>query len=378
MNIANYWLMIIKVFTLNIVLVLASTIVTVSKSYAQAPLCIGLFQSSPRTSDSIPKVKAMNEAQVSLLDFLEPKLREMKNGGTIKQSEIQEWLNRIDAATADFFNDAGITYKKAPVIRRQVQINQVIIPELIYDTYRIESSNTLTPIARLLNGIILQQKLKGLKITYEPMLFLLRPGSPGQYDPKGKELYFSVDALVYRMIGVSDVLRHELNHALQDSKIFRGEPTLASFEFKQGKRKDHGYSDYLALDEVESYLRDLRYLKFSASRQDRFVDDALRLEAIKKMRKESTQNSVKLIKMIIASAREILNDLKTQDPLATNVVDGTAKLIFMGLDNQFYDGANVTFHLAQNQTAKVALLERIAWAERRLLVVESELKLYEQ
>jgi hypothetical protein len=367
-----------KSATLNIVLLLVSLIVTVSNVYAQAPQCSDIFQSSARTADSIPKVKEMHEAQTSFMDFLKTKIRDMKKGDTIKQSEIQEWLNRIDEDTVAFFKDAGITYKKVPVIRKQVQIGQVIVPELIYDVYRIESSNSLTPTTRLLKGTLQLSKLRDLKITYEPMLFLLRPGSPGQYDPRGKELYFSVNALVYRMLGISDPLRHEINHALEDAKVYRGAPTLASFEFKQGKRKDHGYSDYLALDEVESYLRDIRYLKFSASRQDKFVNDTARLEVIKSMRKESIQNNVNFIRMIISSARETLNDLKTLDPFASNITNGTVKMIFMGLGNQYYDGASVTLHPAQNQTAKEALLLRIAWAEKRLLEVESELKSFEQ
>ena len=348
-----------------------------STSYAQALRCEEVFWTSKRSDDSIPKVKAMHEAQDLLLEFLKAKVPAMKKGETIQQTEIQEWINKIDAVTEDFFNDAGLTYKKIPVIRKQVQINQVIIPDLKYDVYRIEGSNTLTPIARLLSGIIQQKKLKGLRITYEPMLFILRPGSPAQYDSRGKEIYFSVASLVYRMIGISDPVRHELTHALESAKIYRGEPTLASFEFKKGKRKDHEYSDYLALDEVEAYLRDLRYLKFSASKQDKFVDDVLRLEAYRDKRKESIQTNVKFIRMIISSARETLKNLKTQDSVASNVTDGIVMMLFMGLDNQYYAGATIMFRPEQNQTAKEALLENIAWAERRLLEVESELKSFE-
>jgi hypothetical protein len=377
-NFADNCRMKFKSLILKLGTLLAPLTVIVSISYAQAPRCEDVFQSSALGSDSIPKVKAVHEEQIAFVDFLKSKVREMKKGDLIEQSEIQEWINRIDSATFEYFKDAGILYKKVPVVRKQVQIGPAIVPELTYNVYRIESSSTTTPTARLLNGTLQQSKLNGLKITYEPMLFLLRPGSPGQYDPAGKELYFSVDALVYRMIGIGDPLRHELNHALEDAKVYRGKPTLASFEFKQGKRKDHGYSDYLALDEVESYLRDLRYLKFHASRQDKFVDDTARLETIKNMRKESIQTNVKFIKMIISSARETLKDLKTQNPIGSNIKDGTIKMVFMGLENQYYDGAVVTLHPAQNQMAKEALLERIDWSEKRLIEVESELNSFEK
>jgi hypothetical protein len=323
-------------------------------------------------------VKALHEAKAEFMAFLEPKVREMKKGDLIKQSEIQVWLDKIDKASFEYLNDAGIKFKKVPALRRQVEVEAVIIPELFYEVYKIESSNVATPTGRLLNGILQQQKLKDLQTIYDPFLFVWQPGVPGFYNPRGKELYFSFDAITYRMIGISDPIRHELNHALEDYKVHSGEPTLASFEFNQGKRKDHGYSNYLSLDEVESYLRDLRFLKFSASKQDKMTDDAVRLEAFKNMRKTSIQTNVKLIRMFISSAREVLSDLKTEDSIASSAAEGIVTMLFMSLNNSYYSGARIKLRPNENQKPKDALLQRIAWAENRLLEVESELHAFEQ
>jgi hypothetical protein len=82
----------------------------------------------------------------------------------------------------------------------------------------------------MINGVLINKKLAGLKIVYDPFLFLSHPNTIGTFEPKDFQITVTPFALAQDAIGVGSTFRHEVRHVLEYIKLKNGEFTLQSFQ----------------------------------------------------------------------------------------------------------------------------------------------------
>lgn len=325
----------------------------------------------PEDREAIYSLKGLHNQSQEFNEFLES-----KKGQVLSQTDLQVWITKIGGAAENYLQQAGIAFIKVPVTVVEQDLNGVKLPTFSYDLLRLTESSGTSENARFINGILLQKKLKDVQVLFDPFLGMRTPGVAAQYEYKigsiSKRIFFTYDSLSYRYLGAGDNLRHELQHAFEHYKASAGEPTLANFALKNGKFEGP-YSFYFALDEIESYLRDLRFLRRISPRLGARTTDSEGLKALQMFRTAQILHHTELINSMCKKAKEVLAELKTAIPIATVNQLGNVSLLYMDLVNLHYSQVSVQFVLHESESIEIALSKRIAWAESRITEVEREL-----
>lgn len=344
-------------------MVLAISVTPVSGS---AQSCRSVLSPLEREGEALQANKDLNNLYYSFEQFLFG-----KQGETLKQSEMQEWIDKINAQAEKYFKSAGIQFQKKSVVEENISTT-VNIPSLKYDFYVITSAKGNSENANFINGILNHKKLLGVKLIYDPFLRLRRPSAQAMYVDFERAIYFDHVGFLGRMLGWADLIRHEVQHALEHSKLRSGLKTLASFQLynRDPKEKDP-YAERLSADELETHLRDYRFVVRLASRKDIFLTrgrEESTFEMRKVLRNEYGERLFKLIKKV----RKTLASLKNLSIEWTSEENGIWTVNFATANNPYYPIVIFDIKAQSKDEAEAKVAENIRWALNRIKQIERE------
>lgn len=345
-------------------LVLAVTLfVGISTCYAVGNQCSSVFTAS-NEAEALVIIKKLNLLQYDLQDFLKTQTDQ-----NLQQKDLQEWINNIESLSEGYLSKLGVSYVKNPVVYSGKIIGGALVSEFRYSQYQIISSDRTTRVGSSLNGVLVHKKLAGLSLVYNPLLSVVRPGTAGYYHSNGNELVFGIGSLAWRSLGLSDVFRHEVQHALEDYKISQGEKTLASFRFVEGKNKDEAYGEFMSLDEVETHLRDVRFWVVTTPKFNELI--RTREKAIEDQRSQAREDLSRIKKFIVV-ARAAFKEI---DGKKSDLDLGDSKFhlgLFTKLNSVNYREMIVKIRKDSKKDFAQSNAELTTWALQRLSQIESE------
>ncbi|MFZ3231397.1 MAG: hypothetical protein WA160_14400 [Pseudobdellovibrio sp.] len=363
-----------------IILLILSTVSL--NSFAVAPSCIALFEKSkPSTLNEKAALflDALENANWELIDFLETKQDQIVN-----QETIQHFIDKIDKASVDYFTVSKISYEITKITDQNVNAFNARIPTLTHSVYTLTGSQTGDLNSKFINGVNKNKKLGSLKIKFTPLRILTNPMNAGAYTKailgEDANINFAFPLLVYRIQGKIDPLRHEVKHAFEAAKRDRGEQTLASFQVRNSQVSNKPYGMFLSFDEIETYLRDLRYLKNISPRLDKFSKNEKYLNALDADILKEIADKAELLSRFIHEGKVVLTEIQERiiaddRTHQTSSPFGNIQIKFSDLKNGFYDQLVFTEKLGEDRDAdyEKTLLARITWAQKRILQIETEL-----
>jgi hypothetical protein len=114
-----------------------------------------------------------------------------------------------------------------------------------------------------------KDKKSPVTFIFIPTLTVDHRSYTAAYDPAPEVVEFGATALTDWFFGFGHVLRHEVQHHLEEQKIREGKFSLARIILENDlDLNEHYYDAYLSLDELETHLRDLRYVLKIADRSE--------------------------------------------------------------------------------------------------------------
>jgi hypothetical protein len=234
--------------------------------------------------------------------------------------------------------------------------------------------------AQMLDGVLQNKKLAGLKIILDPFLFLSRMNTMGGFEPKEFRLVLTQFAIAQDALGIGSTFRHEIQHAFENVKLKDGEKTLSSFQGSQRIPKENGpYTNFMSMDELETHLRDLRFLKNIAPTHDKYLGDELTAKAIE-LRKNQIRQKVSTIQSLISKSNFVLAQLEIvlqtkKLPFISTLEDDLRVSMYYFLKNEGdFDIVTFKSKFHEEQAFKDSMAESIEWAKKRIAEIQSEVQ----
>lgn len=235
------------------------------RAFAQAPACADLFsRAQTRTSTA--------------------SLTDLSRTLVLNQKNVDAFESQIEA----YLKQEGLEFRKLPAK------NEGHLGGVVSHGYLLTGRRDGGATSRLLYGLQLK-KSEAPNVVLDS-LYELREVSAAHYTIRDHMITVGISALELRAKGEADFLRHEVQHHLEQIKIEKGEFSLARFIFENSKGEANAdYDARLSFDELESYLRDLRFFKNRPSPRA----EATRAQLLKLIEKE---------KALLARLRERLEN----------------------------------------------------------------------
>ncbi|KHD87945.1 MAG: hypothetical protein OM95_11815 [Bdellovibrio sp. ArHS] len=312
----------------------------------------------------LEKVKAFSNLTADFYDFV---LR--YNGRLIPGKALQPWIAKIESATQAYFASIGVQYKTQVVKRENLEFQGSYIDKMSYRLFI--PTEALEPTE--MNGLFFFQTLNDdrfsdLQLTFDPFLPLWSGPIQGFFEPATNSLYFSVTALSYRTGGLGDTLQHELRHALEHRQLLEGKDTLASFTLMSTQSTSEVYSDFLRLDEIETHLLDIAYLKEEAPLLENNVLEKSSLKRLREERNRNLEFKKETVLRLLKNSFSYLTKLKMQIGSLQCQTDTEPILRVCTTDKvigETYDRIEIRFtNNQQTDTQKVSAL--IDWALKKI------------
>ncbi|MNJ92622.1 hypothetical protein D3C87_102960 [compost metagenome] len=353
--------------------ILTTIAVGLFSSYAMAAnQCSRIFVSEMSNHEPLAEIKNLQMTHVEFLDFLSA-----RKGQTLEPAELSHWIQRAEKATTEYFENAGIQFTRESVVHEGIDFNGVKIPRLAYDVYKIvESKQEGSPNALFFNGVLKNSKLKSLSLIYDPFLSIRQAGVSGYFLNSPHQIWFSWNSLVGRRWGTGDTLRHEVQHAFEYQKIREGRPTLASFQFIGKEKREEAYSDFMSLDEIETHLRDVRFLKNIVPR----LEKSAHLESWQSLntyRRNAAKDDIARLKSLISRAKVALAEIEANPNASLNHESGDQNVSTFFLSNPHYKLAAFIAKAGEPPPTPAFVKDRVHWAQERIQQIEKEIQLLE-
>jgi hypothetical protein len=246
------------------------------------------------------------------------------------------------------------------------QLQKQILRDFEYFSFQIGSGPNIFQLASSYS-----KALPKLNFIYDPLLTLRKAGAGAYYDPKSNTLYFSSSSLIFKELGLADHIRHELGHAIEQKKLMQNQLTLAQFHARKShpRKNLNLYEDFLSLDELETYLRDLRYYKYASSKIKLEIPEN-RMEKVTSQKIHLYQFSKDTLSFLIPRSRLILSKIvqltKTHEPIFFEE-NGIKSLHWVNVPDFPFD--HITY---QYTGAHDDLSLTLTWAKKRIDEIEAE------
>ncbi len=337
----------------NLAMFLVLFLVPVSKSFAQALLCSKVFQNETLQALANAQLKELNNKSLELLNAFKSPTTDTN----LKQALSKE----IELITKNYFKEQNIQFSTRNFNYQGLEYSVFFIREV---------GTPLDDNARLLKGLLMSQKLKSIDIIFDPLLHIRDPQAAGSFNGSTSTILIGYTSLTHRMLGVSDTLRHEAQHAFEYYKIQNNEFTLARFVIENPKAEDQRYLRYLSLDEIETHIRDIRFLRnqgpLRVTKQSTTAQEKLEV-----LRTERLKQKINLSAELISRAQNALNILEN------NKAPSTREYIDNGINHSVYKNSDETItFLHKNEKEKLS--ENIQWALNRIKNLKLELDKYQK
>lgn len=336
--------------------------------FAQAR-CGDLFAQQSLDSRSLAALKSLHNTSEDFRAFLST-----KSGQILEQNEIQGQMNEVVARAETYLLANGIKFKKETAIFRNLDVNGVRIPLLTYENYKILDSNTGTEIGRVINGLRVSKKLADINLIYDPFLHIRKSDTGAYFSDISKRIYITYTAFSKKALGIGDPLRHEIQHAFEDYKLRRGQKTLAGFSLHGQSLTDRHYERYLRLDEIESYIRDIRTLSQPRLSVRKNMSDSNQVK-FETIRQDELRRNKQFLKGMLEKAKALIHELESiQGPQKIFQDGALATLVFSDLKNPYYQTLEFRVLVTSQRNMNQLFKEHLSWAKARILDIENELQ----
>lgn len=355
---------------------LLTIFVMLISNYAQAQLmCAELFQKQPSLSES-------NELK-ALKNFSETFIRNIQyNPAKLTVNSVDSGFRLLERISEDYFKRAQIDFVKVP---RSIEVKNLKDKESFvfqYTGYKLKGSADGDEIARLINGVQTNPKLKDFPVAFvfDPLLALSYPGHGANFSWWQKlTIRFGPNAVLNTNKGENSFLRHEIQHYFEVIKLLSGQMTLSRIKLSndQTDLSDTNVNGtHLTADEAEAYLRDSRYslsrIKAGDNRgsyPSAFQGNMILIRGfIKNIRKNISQAEHALVLgqreyLIEEDGKLVVNFL---NPVADK--DGYKKTKFI------LNGLISVEDFKDTSKADAVVSHIFTWSRQRLLEIEKELQ----
>ncbi|MFN3455519.1 MAG: hypothetical protein ACK41T_11215 [Pseudobdellovibrio sp.] len=374
-----------KVLSTLFVMVLSLT------THAQS-LCKDLFKLSSTSyyKESFHEVRQLSNMASALINQIRD------NPESLDHSTLEKKVKNLEFLAEEYFRASKMHYETTDsVLSFSIVKNEKIFNfEVKYKLYKLQGSKDGDEVARMvLAAHELSKKSDGkLKIILDVLQLISRPKSLGRFSGSDNKILIGPQSLSYEVLNLSKTLRHEVQHFIENEKIKAGKMSLARIKLFEPSRSltAKGYEDYLQMDELETYIRDLR----SSLRKGSLHSRDLRLFDALDKNNEKMNNILnvrsKTVEEVIVLIKNILNDSETMlDRLEIAVNNKTHTSISESLDGslvvEYYfmappytnalvmlDGLMTYKDLKNYEKVNASLYEVITWSKIRLQQIKKE------
>lgn len=359
----------------------------VNNAKAESKLKVSAFKKAPDLVFSIYK---------STLDINESILAWQKDFKKFTLQQIQSKIQKNEAELIRYFDTAKIKYQiaKTKTVIKFDNTNQMAEIES-FDFFLFGSAGG-DEFSRLINGVQSNKKYKVQLIVNMNVLYdTNNQDSAGHFIPQKNTIFLSPSIILKQLIGVQTTLMHEMKHYMESMKILNGEPSIARLKFSAAKSNpDLSYGKYLSADELETHLRDIRYLSneqlISSINKKTEKDLGLNMTTIKDIRQQMLSDKIETITQILNSYKQSLAILTKTASLDDSYWDferngktGLMKVYFSQLSG-IYDTMSVDltgmvpYDIEDKKIIKAETLKVIAWNKEYIKEIESRIQFLEK
>lgn len=367
-------------------------------------ICENLFSTGKSSSINLNNLEKTSHLQAShhaLNRTLERHLKLMTRK-TISE-KIKSFENEIEI----YLNDNKIPFTKIPTSIVLEGLNEGKFEKLInpnfaikYNLFKISGDRYGNDTSRMVYGINLAHK--NLQIIIDP-LTRYKYQAQGLHLPFESTIYLSPDSFTGKMFDYDNILRHEIQHFLENVKINKGLQSLARLTLYQNTQKDPWvYNEHFSSDEVEAYLREHRIvsnkLKETIFNRQLMQNGTSQVQVnyLNDIRSSATAKRLTYINKFITYSKESLHELahkiKVQNITLNEAEAGPESLLIYfdketqqvlllaQNDNTSYQGLGLNLtglvsSLELNNISKIkqVSLNTVLWMQNRISQIETEL-----
>lgn len=345
---------------------------TFSVSAEAAPQCSEVFSQNETTPlEMYNLVRKLNNTYLDFYQDIASRPR------LVSKTALQQHLQNLELVTDEYFDKAGITYVKT-VKNIPTNSDSAHWEEATYPLYTVTVDQARDTNAKLLKGFELKTR-KQVRLIFDPLLNLSQGETGGFFNPLTNSITFSYSAISFRYLGLSDILRHEMQHAFEYQKVLEGEHSLSRFTLKSDITTEEAYSDFASMDELESYLREIRLMKNPTKTLNEALEAAGTSKlALESHRQKELQWKIQFLKSFAVKSQVALKNLrdsveKADVENASFALDGSFKVTYK-VNKAAYSKASLTLSdLDANGNIRAQIktkaLEEISWAEQRVQTI---------
>jgi hypothetical protein len=347
-----------------------------SNSWAAPGSCRNLYAAKSEFAHQI--VHVLRDLNNMTLDFSDVLMRQKKLG-KVDVVEFNNWMQKIESKTEEYLSIANVKYEKQ---RKTSDFLLKVFPELGTEiqlsSYKIlEASLESDHFSEMVVAAGAHGELKDLAILIDPFLFLSQPNMMGGFDSKSFQLIMTPYAMAQDALAISDTFRHELDHAFENIKMKNGEPTLSSFQ-GLGSVQDGPYSKNMSMDELETHLRDLKFLLQEAPIRAKMLSPELASKSIA-LRQNGIQRTFEIASILMKKSKYILAQFQeiSQSKRTTWMTELSGSLrttVYEMKPGEEFDSIVFRSKFIDTVSFQKAMAEQLSFAQKRIAEIESEIE----
>ena len=302
-----------KAIPLRLFLLVGAIFVTCLPINARAAgQCESVF--SAKTSyfkESMEPIRTLSRKSLVLKD------KYLKNSEQLSQKEVADQLVEMKQLAEAYFETAGISYEIqwAQFNFKNLKDSSNYLSK--YPVYKIKGSKNGDEVSRMIYGVLSHPSYQKKPVTFQfDLLYGIKAESVGHYDTRTNIIHIGSYSLAAEISGLTNTVRHEVQHYFEHMKILEKKQTTARISFSESNPKSKDpYHDYFRLDEIETHLRDIRtMLNFdSRAAKDKLFAGHVTPEVWKNIlenRKVVISDKFETLEMMLTSSDKILGHLQ--------------------------------------------------------------------
>lgn len=204
--------------------------------------------------ESMEPIRALSRMSLVLKD------KYLKGSEQLTQKEVVDQLTEMRQLAETYFDKAGISYEIQWTSFGFKNLKDSANYNSKYPVYKIKGSKHGDEVSRMIYGVLSHPLYRKKAVTFQfDLLYGIKAESVGHYDTGTNIIHIGPYSLAAEISGLTNTVRHEVQHYFEHMKILEKKQTTARISFSEAhpKSKDP-YHDYFRLDEIETHLRDLR------------------------------------------------------------------------------------------------------------------------
>lgn len=282
-------------------------------STVAAVRCEAIFGKVSYLKETLTSARDLNSA---VLNF---QSQYQKNPRELTAHDVRTLVNSFGRKAHTYFEEAGIEYHQKMELFKFRNLKDTAELVVSYPVFTITGSRNGDEIARMIYGVHSNPQFskRPLTIEYDTLYLFKNVHSHGHYSSVANKIGIGPHVVTQALAGYSNPLRHEIQHYLEQMKVYDGKMTLARISFSNEKKESiEPYDNYFRMDELETHLKDLRGLVNSQARLSRDKALAKNLDAtvmakVKERRPHYLQETIEIMSSLLKNSEVMLGYLRT-------------------------------------------------------------------